>query len=134
VEETPLSKPPAPDAERRARRISAAVLILACALVALSCAQAAYQLWLPTEGWDYTDGETVDQFGRVIFTENLLGSPSPIQPGDLLLAVNGLPPVAPGSTLLGGGRRDSDTWRVMQETLEPETVAVWLLPVQRERR
>ncbi|MBC8160186.1 MAG: hypothetical protein H7Z42_03120 [Roseiflexaceae bacterium] len=101
-------------AERRARRVSAVVLVIAIGLVALSAAQALYQTTLPTEGWGYTEGETVDQFGRVIFTENLLGSPSPIQPGDQLLAVNGVPTIAPGSTLLGGVQRDSDAWRVGQ--------------------
>jgi hypothetical protein len=97
-----------------ARRISTAVLIAAIGLVALSAAQALYQTTLATDGWEYTEGETVDEFGRVIFSANLLGPPSPIQPGDRLLAVNGSPPIAPGATLLGGVRRESDTWRVGQ--------------------
>ena len=100
--------------KRRYNRASAAVLVVAIGLIALSAAQALYQTTLPTDGWGYTEGETVDAFGRVIFTENLFGSPSPIQPGDQLLAVNGLPTIAPGSTLLGGVQRESDAWRVGQ--------------------
>lgn len=72
-------------AEQRARWISRAVLALAGALVALSCAQAAYRLWLPTEGWDYTSSEDFEE-NTLGFTRNLLGEPTPLRKGDQLVA------------------------------------------------
>jgi hypothetical protein len=76
--------------ERHARQISQAVLVFACTLVALSCAQLAYRIWLPTEGWAY---ESLDEFGAntLFFSRNLLGEPTPLRPGDQLVALDGVP-------------------------------------------
>ena len=73
-----------------ARRLSYAVIGFACLLVALSCAQALYRLWLPTEGWSYTFPDT-NQLNTLFFTQNLLGEPTPIQEQDQLQLINGLP-------------------------------------------
>ncbi len=69
---------------------SLAVLLFSLTLIAVSAAQASYRTFvLPTEGWDYSAGETEADLAvnTIIFTANLLGDPSPILAGDRLVAV-----------------------------------------------
>jgi hypothetical protein len=65
-------------------------LALAWTLVLIAGLQAGYRLSRPTDGWVITD---TGDFAKSIplFTANLLDEPSPIQSGDQLLAVNGVP-------------------------------------------
>ncbi len=105
--------------ERRAHRISAAVLIVACTLVALSCVQSAYRLWLPTEGWNYTDSARSNA-SELVFSQNLLGEPTPIRAGDELLAINGVP-------FLGG-----ELWRETSLDSQLRSDAVARYTVQRD--
>jgi hypothetical protein len=55
-------------------------------LIIVSSAQVAYRFTLPTEGWAYSD-EDENPF---LFTRNLLGGPSPLRPGDRLVAIEGV--------------------------------------------
>lgn len=66
------------------------VLILALGLILFSTAQKAYRLTLPTDGWAFETGEigSPDQ-DRPTYIHNLLNLPSPLQPGDRFLAVEG---------------------------------------------
>jgi hypothetical protein len=66
-------------------------LVFVVALLGLSIGQVVYRMLLPTEGWNFSIGETTDDFqaNTLIFTANLLGPPSPIQVGDRLIAVEG---------------------------------------------
>ena len=84
------------------------ILLFALALIAGSVAQIAYRAALPTEGWTYTSSDEFDSTS-LVFDENLLGGPSPIQAGDELIEIAGAA-VAPG--LLGANL--SDGWRVGQ--------------------
>ena len=70
--------------------VARGVAVIAVLLIAASIGQKIYRLSLPTDGWAFTTGEigSPDQ-DRPIYTENLLGRPSPLQPGDRLLAVEG---------------------------------------------
>ncbi|MCC7360816.1 MAG: hypothetical protein IT317_15140 [Anaerolineales bacterium] len=83
-----------------------AVLLFALALIAGSAAQIAYRAALPTEGWTYNSGDEFDS-NSVVFDQNVLGGPSPIEPGDELIEIAGVA-VAPG--LLGSNL--SDGWQV----------------------
>jgi hypothetical protein len=67
------------------------VLVFVVALISLSIGQVVYRMLLPTEGWNFSTGETTDDFqvNTLIFTANLLGPPSPIQVGDRLIAIEG---------------------------------------------
>ena len=64
------------------------MLLFAVGLVALSVAQLAYRFALPTDGWAVL---TTDTFGATDWTywENLVGAPSELRRGDLLIAVDG---------------------------------------------
>ncbi len=79
--------------ERRFGPASLAVMLFALALVVVSGAQAAYRVLLPTEGWAYREGQTAEDLHANIhtFTQNLLGEPSPLRPGDRLRAVEDVP-------------------------------------------
>jgi len=81
---------PQQDAGRRFDGISWLTLALTLSLILFSISQKIYRLTLPTDGWSFTTGEigSVDQ-DRPTYTRNLLGLPSPLQPGDRLLAVEG---------------------------------------------
>ena len=96
--------------ERRMTRGSWLVLAFAVALICLSAAQVVYRLLLPTEGWNYSQGQTVEDFdtNTLIFTTNLIGSPSPIQENDRLRAIEGTN-IDQVQTL--GGPRFSDGWQ-----------------------
>jgi two-component system NarL family sensor kinase len=74
----------------RFSRASLAVLLIALLLLGASLAQVTVRLFLPTEGWAYTEDETAGEAYSVVFTDNLLGEPSPLQPGDHLRAVAGV--------------------------------------------
>jgi hypothetical protein len=66
------------------------VLALALLIVALSLAQALYFLTLPSDGWSFMrDASGTGQ--RLVFARNLAGAPSPLAPGDELVAVEGQP-------------------------------------------
>ncbi len=66
-----------------------AMLCIALALIGVSAAQIAYRAALPTEGWTYSSSEEFDD-NSLTFDVNLLGGASPLEPGDSLLAVEGL--------------------------------------------
>jgi hypothetical protein len=72
-------------------------LVLACALALClaNAAQVLYRFAVPTDGWLALWSEAAGRDGepRLVFRANLLDEPSPLQPGDQLLALEG---VAPG--------------------------------------
>ena len=77
----------------RMNRRTLLVLVLALTLVGVSAAQVVYRVLLPTDGWDFTSTLTVDKYdttGLVLFTSNLLGTPSPLQAGDRLYNLAGV--------------------------------------------
>ena len=63
------------------------VLAFALGLVLLSIIQLAYRYTLPTDGWAVYTTE-IDQADWVYWS-NLVGTPSPLQPNDVLLALEG---------------------------------------------
>jgi len=69
-----------------------AVLILGALLVLASAVQLAYRLTLPTDGWSFSSGAIGSELQDTItYDANLLGRPSPLRPGDFVLAVEGRP-------------------------------------------
>ncbi len=64
------------------------ILLISLALIGVSAGQVAYRTALPTEGWTFLSGDDFDD-NRTWLDANLLGDPSPLQPGDGLLAVEG---------------------------------------------
>lgn len=59
-------------------------------LVAASAGQLFYRFTLPTDGWSYLAGTFSDDPSRqYLFVENIVGTESPIRPGDGLLAYGG---------------------------------------------
>lgn len=67
-----------------------APLYLALLIIALSAAQLFYRLSLPTDGWAYAR-DTTGAGLALALERNLSGQPSPLQPGDRVLAVAGQP-------------------------------------------
>ena len=90
-------------------------------LIIVSSAQVAYRLTLPTEGWAYSDEDE----SPFLFTRNLLGAPSPLRPGDRLVAIEGV-----GGREFVGDRLPpplADDWRSGQEvryTVERDNAVV----------
>ena len=67
-------------------------MLIALALLLGSLAQRAYRLTLPTDGWSFEMGTIgSDTQDHPHYLENLIGAPTPLQPGDWLLAVDGHP-------------------------------------------
>ncbi len=69
-------------------RVSWLVLGLALAILFGSTAVTVYRLTLPTDGWSFARDATGSGL-RLVFRDNLTGAPSPIAPGDVLLAIQG---------------------------------------------
>lgn len=67
-------------------RSSRLILLLALALLLLGVAQKTYRFSLPTDGFATRASQNSD---RPVFETNLLGQPSPLLPGDELLALEG---------------------------------------------
>ncbi len=74
--------------EKKSSRSTRLVIIFAIALISFSVVQKAYRFTLPSEGWSTTTDFESDE---PIFVKNLLGTPSELQAGDRLIAVNGVP-------------------------------------------
>ena len=89
------------------------VLLFSLALIAGSAAQIAYRATLPTEGWTYTSGDDFDATS-IIFDRNVLGAPSPLEPGDELISIAGAE-VAPRLR----GANLSEAWQVGQTMMSP---------------
>jgi hypothetical protein len=64
------------------------ILAIAVVMLLLSLGSVIYRFTLPTDGWDVTNPAGLDTVG-FIYTENLIGAPSGLEPGDHLIAVNG---------------------------------------------
>lgn len=66
------------------------LLVLMLLLVALAVSSAIYRFTLPTDGWLSAEPDDFNTSG-FIYHENLMGQPSGLQPGDLLVAIEGIP-------------------------------------------
>ncbi len=67
------------------------LLLFALLFIALDIAQLAYRFTLPTEGWAIdTNSNDAGDFNFYII-ENIVGAPSPLQPGDALHVIGGIP-------------------------------------------
>jgi hypothetical protein len=64
------------------------MLAIAVAMLLVSLGFLIYRFTLPADGWYVTEPVGLDSVG-FIYTENLLGAPSSLEPGDHLIAVNG---------------------------------------------
>jgi hypothetical protein len=64
------------------------ILAIAVAMLLLSLGALIYRFSLPTDGWYMTSPVGLDSVG-FIYTENLIGVPSGLAPGDHLIVVNG---------------------------------------------
>jgi len=81
--------------------------IAMAALLLLALVSTAYRLALPTDGWWAIEPEEFDATG-FLYQTNLMGLPSGLQPGDHLLAVNGVPV---GADDLSAAWPLRDVWR-----------------------
>lgn len=77
--------------ETRFDRGARLLLLFALLFIALDIAQIAYRFTLPTEGWaiDTNSNDPGDYDFHLI--ENVVGAPSPLQPGDALHVIAGIP-------------------------------------------
>ncbi len=64
------------------------MLAIAIAMLLVSLGFLIYRFTLPTDGWYVTEPVGLDSIG-FIYTENLIGAPSSLEPSDHLIAVNG---------------------------------------------
>ena len=105
-------------------------LFFAIIILVSSIAELAYRFTLPTDGWQ------VDNLGEelgFVYTKNLLGSPSGLQPGDRVIALEGIPAdwqtIDPSSTLRDSWRAgvtlDYTVRRDGQEIHIPVTLVHW---------
>ena len=63
-------------------------LLITIALLVFAIADLAYRFTLPTDGWEVSEGSSPIGF---TYTNNLMGNPSRLQPGDQVIAVEGIP-------------------------------------------
>jgi hypothetical protein len=88
-----------------------ALLGLALLIVTLSFAQSLYRMDLPSEGWSFArDMSGAGQ--RLVFERNVAGAPSPLEPGDLLVAVDGQPVESLLARAIAARPRPPDGWVV----------------------
>ncbi|MCE7987820.1 MAG: hypothetical protein DYG89_42185 [Caldilinea sp. CFX5] len=89
--QTSAATPP-PVSPRRWSGAAWAILLIGVTILAGSIAQSLYRLTLPTDGWRWISGAVGTALEDTITYEtNRIGQPSPIQPGDFVLAVAGHP-------------------------------------------
>jgi hypothetical protein len=84
------TNPPRKTEERRLDRGSWAMLALACTILFYSLGLALYAARLPTDGWAFQFDPTQPN-AEYSFTEYYGNTPSPLQRGDVLVAIAGQP-------------------------------------------
>lgn len=67
------------------------VLLAAILFIGLNVAQVVYRFTIPSLGWAGLDPETEETIPQFRLLFNAVGAPSPLQPGDTVLAVDGIP-------------------------------------------
>jgi len=77
--------------ERRFDRGAWLVLAFALIFIVLDVAQLVYRFSLPTEGWLVNTSEQDENSEDFLLSRNLVGVPSPLQPGDRLIIIGGIP-------------------------------------------
>jgi hypothetical protein len=91
--------------KRRFNRTAWLTLLVVIVALVYSVADLAYRFTLPTDGWQVSEGEGLG----FAYEKNLLGSPSGLQAGDQVIALEGIPAdwrtIDPSSPL-------RDSWRV----------------------
>jgi hypothetical protein len=77
---------------KRFTRTSWFILTVCTILILVDIAQILYRFQVPTDGWVYQTKpiDNLDVYG-LLYSDNLVGNASPLQPGDLVTAVAGLP-------------------------------------------
>lgn len=78
-------------AERRFDRGAWLVLLFALIFITLDVVQLAYRFSLPTEGWLVDTSEQDQNSEDFLLSRNLVGAPSPLQSGDRLVVIGGIP-------------------------------------------
>ncbi len=84
-----MTNRPPPPAEARPTRESWLIGALVIALMLSSLFQVAYRFTLPTDGWEVSSGNPLG----LTYLRNILGNPSELRPGDLVIAAEGIPAV-----------------------------------------
>jgi hypothetical protein len=77
--------------EHRFDRGAWLVLLFVVIFIALDAAQVAYRFSLPTEGWLVNTSDADANSLDIPLIQNLVGAPSPLQPGDLIYVIGGIP-------------------------------------------
>ncbi len=77
--------------ETRFNRSSWLLLLVALLFLSLNLAQIAYRFTLPTEGWSVSDDDNGEERDVFFVRANLVGAVSPLQPGDALRVIGGIP-------------------------------------------
>ncbi|MFN2222588.1 MAG: hypothetical protein PVH65_05560 [Chloroflexota bacterium] len=104
-------------------------LFFAIIILVAGIAELTYRFTLPTDGWEVNDAPELG----FTYTKNLLDSPSGLQPGDQVIALEGIPAdwqtIDPSSTLRDSWRAgvtlDYTVLRDGQETHIPVTLVHW---------
>lgn len=79
---------PSANSETQFNREAWLMLFLTLALLLFTIASFAYLFTLPTDGWEVNEGWNPP---GLAYSKNLMGDPSPLQPGDFVTAVEGIP-------------------------------------------
>ncbi len=79
------------DPETRFDRSARLLLLGALLFIALDLGQLAYRFTLPTEGWAIDPDSANPDAGSFYPTKNIVGAPSPMQAGDALHIIGGIP-------------------------------------------
>jgi len=79
---------PAPNTEKRFNLGAWLILSIAIVFFVFSFADLAYRLTLPTDGWEVNEANDLPGFN---YLKNLMGNYSPLQAGDQVVAVEGIP-------------------------------------------
>ncbi|UCD98346.1 MAG: hypothetical protein JSV42_15530 [Chloroflexota bacterium] len=79
---------PASETEKRFNLGAWLILAIAIAVLIFSLADIAYRFTLPTDGWDVNEAADLPGFN---YLKDLMGSKSALQPGDQVIAIEGIP-------------------------------------------
>ncbi|MGW8226558.1 MAG: hypothetical protein ACWGOY_12525, partial [Anaerolineales bacterium] len=79
---------PASKTEKKFNPGSWLILSLAIVILFYSIGEIAYRFTLPTDGWEVNEASNLPGFN---YTKDLIGNNSALQPGDQVIAIEGIP-------------------------------------------
>lgn len=136
------------DASPRFSAASRLILAASLALILLDIGQTLYRFRVTTDGWNWDTGSYGGQEDNIlIYKSNLVGAPSPLQPGDRVLTIGGWPslpdalyPNSKAAVALANVRDEVNVerlgehlMRAVEEAMQPGSVSLWINSTREKR-